>query len=583
MRRPPAAPTFGSAGMSSRISPPPSRARRTQGLADSTFDLLVIGGGVTGAATARDAALRGMRVALVEKDDFGSGTSSRSSRLIHGGLRYLEHGHLHLVFEASRERRLLLRLAPHLVRPLGFVWPVYQGARVPRWKLAAGLTLYDGLALFRNVRAHERLSRPQVLAHEPRLRAEGLQGGARYFDAATDDARLTLANVLGASEAGAVVMNHAAVRALCFDGGRVCGATVVDGPTGSELSVFARAVVNATGPWSDEIRRLDRNDAAPVVRGSKGVHIAVRRERIGNREALTLLSPVDGRVYFVIPAGPLAIVGTTETATRAHPDEVRATQADVQYLLDSANAFFPGARLAREDVVSAWAGIRPLAASAYQGRGGANSASREHVVSRSHSGVIGISGGKLTTFRVMAADVVDAVERELRLGHRRPATAKLPLPGGDLGPLAVERSAALEALGSGGTLAQADHLVGAYGSRWREVAELWRERPELSRPVDGELPYLAAEAVHAARFELAQTLGDVLVRRTKLAFQTADHGAAAALAIGEALARELGWSGEQLEAQLRDYSREAERIFHVDAAEEPASANQRPPAQRAAS
>ncbi|HEY9225038.1 MAG TPA: FAD-dependent oxidoreductase, partial [Gemmatimonadaceae bacterium] len=244
------------------------RARQFSALDETQFDLLVIGGGITGCGIARDAALRGLTVALVEKDDFASGTSSRSSRLIHGGVRYLEHGHLHLVFESSAERRRLLRLAPHLVRPLEFTWPVYAGARIPRWKLGAGLMLYDALAMFRNVGRHRRLSRRAVLEHEPALRSEGLCGGASYYDAATDDARLTLANALGAAEVGAVALNHCVVVEQATADGRVTGAIVEDRLTGKRTIVHARAVVSATGPW------------ASATRGSKGAHIAVPRDRV---------------------------------------------------------------------------------------------------------------------------------------------------------------------------------------------------------------------------------------------------------------------------------------------------------------
>jgi glycerol-3-phosphate dehydrogenase len=416
-------------------SPADIRRRQLEALGREEFDLLVVGGGITGCGIARDAALRGLRVALVEKDDFASGTSSRSSRLIHGGLRYLEHGFLHLVFVASSERRRLLRLAPHLVRPLEFLWPVYAGARVPQWKLAAGLTLYDALALFRNVGTHRRLSARQIAAREPDLRREGLVGGARYFDAHTDDARLTLANAMGALEAGAVVLNHARVVALHLDGPSARGARIDDRLGGGGIDVRARVVVNATGPWSDEMRRLDDGATgagdADAVRGSKGVHVAVARDRIGNHGALTLLAPNDGRVMFVLPSGRQTIIGTTDSFTDAPPDEVRASEGDVAYLLAAANAFFPAAHLTRQDVVAAWAGIRPLIAGG-AAKADPGNASREHAIAESDHGVVSITGGKLTTYRVMAAEVVDVVAA--RLGQRavRPPTRDVALPGGDL-------------------------------------------------------------------------------------------------------------------------------------------------------
>ncbi|MDQ2931577.1 MAG: glycerol-3-phosphate dehydrogenase/oxidase, partial [Gemmatimonadota bacterium] len=330
------------------------RARVFERLGTQRFDVLVVGGGITGVGVARDAALRGLNVALVERDDFASGTSSRSSRLVHGGLRYLEHGHLHLVFESSLERRRLLDLAPHLVRPLEFTWPVYEGSRVPRWKLGAGLFLYDLLALFRNVAPHRRLDPDEVIAHEPKLLADGLTGGASYYDAATDDARLTLATALGAREAGATVANHAGVRRLTSLRGRTDGAVVADAITGAETTIRARVVVNAAGPWSDEIRRLDEPGAPAALHGTKGVHITVPRGRVGNHAALTLLSPVDGRVMFILPGDTHTIIGTTDTETTATPDDVRASRTDVAYLLDAANHFFPSARLTADDVVCAW-------------------------------------------------------------------------------------------------------------------------------------------------------------------------------------------------------------------------------------
>jgi glycerol-3-phosphate dehydrogenase len=556
--------------MPARDSVPASRAARVAALGTDDFDLLVIGGGVTGCGAARDAALRGLRVALVEKDDFGSGTSSRSSRLIHGGVRYLEHGHLRLVFESSAERRRLLRLAPHLVRPLPFTWPVYEGSRVGPWKLEAGLTLYDALALFRNVGRHRRLRPSQVLAQEPALRPDGLRGGALYFDAATDDARLTLVNALGAAAAGAVVVNYAEVRSfLRVDGAaRIDGAIVRDRLRDQDVRVRTRTVVNATGPWTDTLRQLEEATAAAsatraagssVVRGSVGVHVGVPRGRLGNRGAVTLLSPVDGRVMFTLPDGPHSVIGTTETPTTRSPDEVRATERDVAYLLESANDFFPNARLTRSDVVSAWAGIRPLVASgASRGLG---RASREHAITRGSGGVITITGGKLTTYRVMAADVVDEVERSMGRRPRHAPTANSPLPGGDLPSVETEIDAARSTTGDADV---AQRLVCAYGSAW---ATVWDRaiatQGGTARMVPG-LPYIMGEMVYAVEHELACTLGDLLVRRTRLAFETADHGLAVAPAVAEVVAPVLGWNAERRAREVERVQDEVERIFEIE-------------------
>ncbi len=540
-----------------------ARQERFAALASRTFDVLVVGGGITGCGIARDATLRGLSVALVDKGDFASGTSSRSSRLIHGGVRYLETGQIHLVFESSAERRRLLRLAPHLVRPLAFTWPVYDDARISRWKLGAGLLAYDALSMFRNVARHERLSAGAVLTREPMLRADGLRGGARYFDATTNDARLTLANALDAAEQGATVLNHVAVTGLRIEAGKIVGATVLDQLSGERSNVHARVVVNATGPWSDALRMLDATattdaPSTPAVRGSKGTHIAVSRARIGNRDALTLLAPQDGRVMFVLPSGSFAIVGTTDTYTPASPDGVRATNADVRYLLESANRYFPKASLDESDVISAWAGIRPLlpADGASPGR-----VSREHAVSVSAHGLVSITGGKLTTYRIMAADVVRVVlERLGRRADRRSPTRDRPLPGGDFSSIdaviaAATRSTADEPL--------AAHLVRAYGSRWAAVIQDIHSTDGSERVVD-DLPYTMGELRYAVRYEMASTIGDLLIRRTHLAHETRDHGLAGASRAADAVASLLGWDATARARALDDYAAEASRIFTID-------------------
>lgn len=506
------------------------RADDFRALAESPYDVLVVGGGITGAGVARDAAMRGLRTALVERDDFGSGTSSRSSRLIHGGVRYLEHGYFHLVFEASRERRTLLRIAPHLVRPLRFTWPVYQGARVAGWRLGAGLLLYDALALWRNVARHRRLTVADVLAREPGLEPRGLTGGAAYFDAATDDSRLTLANALAAESAGATVLNHTEVRSFTRDAdGHATGARLRDALTGADTTVTARIIVNATGPWGDTIRHLADGDAQATVRGSKGVHLAVPAKRIGNRGAVTLLSAIDGRVMFVLPAGAHTIIGTTESEATTGPDEVRASASDVAYLLESVNAAFPGAALAPTDVVSAWAGIRPLIAS---GRTeDAASASREHEIVRGPSGLLTVSGGKLTTYRAMAAEVVDTVEAALGRPVTPAATDLVALPG---------------------------------AGRLTEIAALAAAEPPLAQPLVPPLPYRAADLVYAVRYEHAQTLSDLLMRRTHIAFETRDGGVATAVRAAAVVAPLLGWDAAATRAAVDAYATDAQRVFAID-------------------
>jgi glycerol-3-phosphate dehydrogenase len=488
--------------------------------ASGPFDMIVIGGGITGCGIARDASLRGLRVVLLEKNDFASGTSSRSSRLIHGGVRYLEHGYLHLVFEASAERRRLLRLAPHLVHPLEFTWPVYRGARVPLWKLSAGLALYDALALFRNVGRHRPMGAAAMLAAQPGLRAEGLVGGATYYDAATDDTRLTLAVALDAARLGADLLTHTSVQSYVLDAGRVVGVSARDELTGESRTLTAPMVINATGPWSDSVQQMEGGAPRSHVHGSKGVHIAIPPGRVQHSGALTLLSPTDGRVMFILPSGKRTIIGTTDTFTTASPDRIRASVSDVQYLLDAANYFFPRATLKPDDVISAWAGIRPLAAS---DTGDPVAASREHVVSVTPAGVVTITGGKLTTFRIMAEQVVDKALQHAGRPKISSRTANAPIDSGR------------------------------------------RRQPLSSDSAIADTGYAWEDLRFSCESEMARTLGDLLIRRTHLAFETRDHARSLAPRAADYVAPLLGWSAADRAREVQRYEEEVDSIFGIDA------------------
>ncbi len=488
--------------------------RDLSALSDRTFDALIIGGGITGAGVARDAAMRGLKVALIDKGDFASGTSSRSSRLIHGGVRYLEHGHLHLVFEASAERRRLLKLAPHLVKPLAFTWPVFDGQRIPLWKINAGLTLYDMLALFRNVGRHAKLGADDVLTGEPNLRSRLLGGGVRYWDASTDDARLTIANVLDAQQRGAVVANHVVFAGVERGAEGLRVAKVWDALSDDQFTIRARVFVNATGPWSDTVRQLEGGRGGSRVQGSKGAHITVDGKRVGNREAVTIVHPRDGRVMFALPSGSQTIFGTTDTFTSAKPDEVRANAADVDYLLEAANWYFPDAKLAPSDVIAAWAGIRPLMpTTAAEG-----AASREHSIKRSARGTVTITGGKLTTYRVMARQAVDVLARVLGTSGRA-ATGTTPFA---------------EGAEPGG------------------------------QPLVKGLPWRSGAVRQAIENELACTLGDVLIRRTHVAFHTKDNGRAVARTIAPEVAGLLAWDDARRGKELERFDAEVSRMFTID-------------------
>jgi len=493
--------------------------------APDKFDLLVIGGGITGCGVARDAAMRGLSVCLVERDDFASGTSGRSSRLIHGGIRYLEHGQLHLVYESIRERQTLLRIAPHLVKPLAFTWPIYRGARVGKLKLNAGLFLYELMAGGRSPK-HSTLNAAETLEHEPRLKREGLTGGAVYYDACTDDARLAIANAVAARQLGASLMSHTRVTEIIRQtvGDKTVRVLTRSQHSGEMREIRARVIVNATGVWANAFNGDERLQRA---RGSKGAHVGVPRERVGNRDAVTLISNVDGRVMFCLPAGPQAIIGTTDTWTDESPETVQASAADVEYLLRSASAYFPDARLTSDDVISAWAGIRPLASA---GSSNPSAVSREHSIATDRAGVINVTGGKLTTYRSMAAEIVDRVQDALGQPKKVAATDSVELPGAD---------------------------------RPEEIARLQSDDSSLSPPLVEGLPYTGAHLVYGVQKELAQTLSDLLIRRVHLAFETRDHGKNVARRAADIVAPLLGWNDQTKSARVREFEEDIARMFAI--------------------
>ncbi len=541
-----------------------TRSSNIAALVLEPVELLVIGAGITGAGIARDAAMRGLRTALIDKGDFGAGTSSRSSRLVHGGLRYLEESHFKFVLAAIRERHILLRIAPHLVWPRSFLVPLHRGGRISIWRLAAGLWLHDLLAAFRSVGHHRLLSRRAIRAAEPRMKDRDLLGGARYYDAQCDDARLTLATVRSAHRHGALAANYVQVDRLDNADGRVRGALVTDLTTGQQHTIRALTVVNATGPWSDTLR--GQEGRAPVLRPTKGVHISVPRQRMGNKEAVTFLSPIDGRVMFIIPHGRLSYIGTTDTDCDYSPDEIYAESDDVIYLLRSANALFPDARLGPADIVSTWTGVRPLVAPA--NRLPPSSICREHRILDEPSGLISVVGGRLTTYRAIAAQTVDRVFAQLheldgRHIRLKPGTEQEPLPGGEAHDLQVLVE---EAEREGFSRELAEHLVRSYGSESPAVTRLAISEPELAEPVFPSHPAILAELVHAIRREMAITLGDLLIRRTHVFHEVSGHGTEYIARIADLAAAEMGWDPERKEAEIAAYRAEAElnSAFHRD-------------------
>ena len=549
----------------------PGRAERFRDLAETAFDILVIGGGVSGAAVARDAARRGFRTALVEAADFAWGTSSRSSRLVHGGLRYLEHFEFDLVFEASQERRTLLRIATHLVRPLEFHFPIFRDGRIGRRKLDAGMWLYDALSLFRNIERHQMLDAEAMLGCEPGLRAEGLLGGARYFDAQVDDARLVVTTIVAAVEAGATVVNRVEVVRVDASDWPGHRALVRDAESGREVAVDALAIVNATGAWAEQV--LDRVTAGPRgagpgddpasavrIRPSRGTHIHVARERVGHSGALIFEAPGDGRVMFILPwREDLTLIGTTDEFFDGRPQDVAATPGDIGYLLEATRHLLPASKLGPEDVISAWAGLRPLVAPPVEGaeKGADEGAvSREFEVHQHPPGVFTLSGGKLTSHRHMAEETIDRVQAFLAPAGvkalRKADTDKVPLPGARFRDLdALRGRIRARARTQGLERVSADRLTRAYGTRANRVLDLVERNPRLGERVVGERPHLLAEAVYAVRSEMALHVEDILFRRMRVGLETRSGTPEAARRVAEVVAPELDWTGERKAEEVK--------------------------------
>ena len=534
--------------------------------ASQAYDLVVIGGGITGAGIARDASLRGLRVALFEKADYASGTSSKSSKLVHGGLRYLEHGEIGLVFESVSERNVQTRVAPHLVRPQPFLIPIYKGARPGLEVMNIGLWIYDGLAMFRAPKLHRTFrGAPAALELEPQLRHEGLRGALEYYDCATDDARLVLENALDAQNLGASCHTYTEVQRFeRAANGRITGVHVHDRLTGQTSLVTARAVILAAGAWTDEmIRRFEIPMERPLLRRTKGVHIVLPRERLPLARAITLISPVDGRVMFAIPWRDRTVLGTTDTDFTGTADEVAADAADVKYLCDSGNGYFPGANLTPDDVIATWAGLRPLIAA--PPNVDESAISREHEVFAKNDGLVIIAGGKLTTYRRMAREAVDkAIELLAELGEsldlKKASTKHRPLPGA--AGLSAETLEAVAEVGRtlmndhGLDVDTATHLCGVYGTRAPLIAARMTENRELARRIDKELPYVWAEIEFAAKHDLARTVEDVLGRRVPLLLVGRDQGLEVCERVADMLQQIHGWTDAQRAAMLDEYRAE---------------------------
>ncbi len=543
---------------------PASRAAAIAAMSGGQLDVLVVGGGIVGAGAALDSVTRGLTTGLIEQRDLASGTSSRSSKLVHGGLRYLEMFDFGLVKEALEERGLLLtRLAPHLVRPVPFLYPLKKAYERPY--VGAGLMLYDGMAVlgaragkFGNtgVPKHKHLFRKQLARIAPDIRTDQLHGAIRYYDCQVDDARLVMTLARTAANNGAHVATRTQVTGFLREGDRVVGVTARDLENDADFEVRARTVINAAGVWTDQVQELIGGDATLDVDASKGIHLVVPRDRI--RSECGFITKTEKSVLFVIPWGRHWIIGTTDTPwdlDLAHP---AASRKDIDYLLGHVNTLLKDP-LDHEDVEGVYAGLRPLLKSVRKTGGETQKLSREHTVAAPVPGLVLIAGGKLTTYRVMAEDAVDLATADFVDG-RPSITDRVPLVGAygyetrTNQRVALSRSAGLD-------VGRVDHLLGRYGGLVDEVLALIADRPELGMPLVQAEEYLAAEVVYAVTHEGARHLDDVLTRRTRISIETFDRGTLVAQEVAELMGGELGWDGATLAEEVDHYLRrvEAER------------------------
>ena len=538
---------------SSRLNPA-QRAEALKALGSEEFDVLIIGGGVNGVGAALDAASRGLKVALVESQDLAAGTSSRSSKLIHGGLRYLEQYDFKLVREALQERELMVSTqAPHLVKPVAFLFPLHEKLK-ERTYVGAGLALYDALRGFKRALPwHKHMSQKTIAEVAPSLRQDIVTGAVKYFDAQVDDARHTMTIARTAARHGALITTRTRVESLQRDGKKVIGAYVKDLETGKLIKVSAKATVMCAGIWSDELHESFEIKPGYKVQMSKGVHITVPGNAIRSEFGIILKTAVS--VLFIIPWQDKWIVGTTDTPYNEDRANPVATSEDVQYILEQANRVLEP-QLRPEHVIGVFAGLRPLVADAKSSS--TTKLSREHICDRPVPGFVSVAGGKYTTYRVMAKDVIDLAANELRRLTPKSITEKIPLVGAD-GYYGFSQQKEKIAEGRGLEVTTVEHLLNRYGSLISEIFELIDEDPSLAELLDADLPYIKAEIVYAASHEGAMSVEDVLARRTRIAFELDDQGLSIADDVAALIAPVLKWSAKDRKDSVASYEERVDR------------------------
>ena len=541
-----------------------------------TFDLLIIGGGITGAGIALDAAARGLQVALVEKRDFAAGTSSRSTKLLHGGLRYLEHFDFAMVREGLRERAILLKIAPHLSEPFRFLIPIYRQSTRNYdhpLKMRLGLVLYDLLAGGFGLGRHQRISREEALKLAPQLDAQGLKGAFVYYDCRTNDSRLVIEVLKSAHQYGATIVNYTSVTGFIKEAnGQIVGAQLRNELTGELIEAKARLILNATGVWMDEVRDLNENDQADGnshkerVRPSKGIHITISAERLRVTTAWLIPALTGHRFYFVVPWQGRVNIGTTDTDYQGNKDSPCAEDREVMEILEAINAFFPEANLQSSDVISTWAGLRPLIGDPEAKS--TTDVSRKEAVIESADGLISIAGGKLTTYRLMAERGVNlAVERLSKRFNYQAAkglrTREIAISGGELTRDEMEAKSQQFTTLEGIRMETSRHLLNAYGSQAQRIIDIAKEENKWSQAIVKDLPHLLAEVVYAVRYEMALTIADVLARRTRLIILAGKASLHCAPVVAELMAKELRWNKNEIEQQLAQFALEYEREYAV--------------------
>ncbi len=534
---------------------PERRTKNIDLMKQEVFDVLVIGGGITGVGIARDAVLRGLKVALVEKDDFAAGTSSKSSKLVHGGFRYLKQGEFALVHEALVERKILMNIAPHLVHPTPCILPIYKNSAEPPWMIHIGLWLYDLLAFTKNIGRHRMLTLEEIAQMEPELRQEDLRKAAQYFDCKADDFRLVLATVQSAAQSGAVIANYVKAVEVLKEDHRVTGIVAKDQLTGATLKIRARAIANATGPWSDRVQQELFGEMKPHVRTTKGVHLLVHRDDLPIHHAFMQFSIQDGRPIFAIPWKNIVLLGTTDTDYTGDPDRIETEREDVDYILESFNYYFPRAHLTDDKVLSAFAGLRPLLRE--EGKS-ASQVTREHRIFETAPGFFSIVGGKLTTHRVMADDMVNRIASYLgknfhiRPKLRKTVTATVPLYGGDIENFDLFYAHWREKLTRRHQFDSdiAEHFIETFGTKIPDLLEAIAQTPHGAERIHPKLPHVWGELTYALEHEMTLALDDFLIRRTHIFSLEKNQGLDVYPKILPVLSRRLEWTKKEEEKQV---------------------------------